>query len=167
MKKIAFLAITSIVLKTSLLAGSFAAFLYAPSADGKKLGGYQYKDTNYIKIKGGKIGEKSMDFGYYGDFAITANTVDNTGTSKVKYGYYIFNIGPTLTITKNIAVYGGVGIAYEQGQYMANGTQMVSKDTKTEMNLNAGAMFTYGKFGLVAGYDSASKAANFGVVVKY
>jgi len=168
MKKITIIGLTALALKTSLFANGFAALLYAPGAEGKELGGQQFDDTNYIKLKAGTIGSKSMEFGYYADFGFTFNSTNENGTSSdVKYNYYIFNAGPTLAISENIVVYAGVGVAHQRGVYFNNGEEFTTEDTKTELNINGGAMLTYGDYGLVAGYDSAAKAANFGFLWKF
>ncbi len=167
MKKIVMFGLVAMMLQTSALAKcSFWSLSYAPKAEGKKLGGYKYDDSDYIKLKLGNIGEKSMELGYYLDLGVTINSGSN-GSSDIKYNYYILNFGPTLNVSKNVTLYGGVGAAYQRGEYFNNYVDMTSKDTKTEMNVNAGAMFTYSRYGLSLGYDSAPKAVNFGLVYKY
>jgi opacity protein-like surface antigen len=169
MKKLLSLGLL-VAINTSVFAGSFMALTYAPTAEGKKLSGYQFDDSNYLKFKYGSIADKPMGIGYYIDLGATMNSGQDDGyglNTDVKYNYFIANIGPTLNINKNFSIYGGVGVAYQRGEYFANGREMISEDTKTELNINAGAMATYGNFGVLGGYDSAAKAVNFGLVMKF
>lgn len=76
----------------------------------------------------------------------------------------IVNIGSTWALSDHIFFFGGVGVDYQRLNYIDNEKE---REIKTTGNLNGGVMFFYKKYGLITGFDSVSKAINFGFTYRY
>jgi len=166
------LAISLILgININLFASGFGALLYAPTGEDKTLEGVEFTDLSYYKLKFGSIGytQGIKRFGYYVDIGF-ASPKDKESqqykemTSDVKYYNYLLNAGSTFSLSDHIVLFGGVGVEYQIIEYTDFAEK---KESETNFNMNGGAMWFYKSYGLIAGFDSANKAMNFGFTYKF
>ncbi|RKZ52535.1 MAG: hypothetical protein DRR16_27730 [Candidatus Parabeggiatoa sp. nov. 3] len=152
---------------SALKKGTFAYIVYAPTAKGGTIEGYEFDDTHYLGLGFGKI-NKPRSLGYYIDFKATPNIVNDSGNSDATYRYLIANAGVTFSLTDSLAVLGGIGFSIEDGSFMSSGDLYASEEKNYNINVNLGAMYNITQsFGVVVGYDTSSSAPSFGVSLSF
>ncbi len=144
--------------------GYFVYGVYAPTAKGGNIEGYQFDDTNYLGLGVGYTNKKLRSLGYYIDMKFTPDIVNDSGDSDLTYRYLMMNAGVTFNVIDNLALLGGIGVSLQDGSFMRYGDHYSTKEKNTEFNLNFGAMYKITQsFGVVGGYDTSSSAYSVGI----
>lgn len=152
--------------KTAQKRGYFSYLVYAPSAKGGTIEGYQFDDTSYLGIGIGFTNKKPRSIGYYADIKFTPDIVNESGNSDLTYRYIMLNAGVTFNLTERFTLLGGVGYSIQDGSIVRYDTHYSTEETNADFNINLGAMFKLTQsFGLIAGYDTSASAYNFGLTL--
>lgn len=159
MKKVFMAGAAISILNTSIFAGNlYKSLLYSPEAENYGI------EFHQLKLKMVAVNEETMGFGYYIGLGGGSKSHTNNNNAfglpskKVDMKNYLLNIGTTFRLMENLVVFGGVGTSYfDPGNH-----------GDFAVNFNTGAMVTmYDKVGLLAEYDTATKALGFGLGYKF
>ena len=74
--------------------------------------------------------------------------------------------GLTLTLSEHMYTYAGIGYSLEEGQLKHRGTQYNTVDSNDGINGTFGLGYLHNNFGGSIGYDTASEAMSFSILLK-
>lgn len=154
----------------------FAAITFTPEINSDLKDKTADSSSQMLGLYAGHKSLISKQIGVYIGFDGTLNESDATWEPRVYHNYTIFNAGLTFSPINQLTFLAGVGYAwdrvnekvlvdtyYDYDDGWIDVEEISTLEDNDQLNFNMEVMYEINRFGIIAGYNSAPKAFNFGI----